>query len=150
MDKHLINASTSALNIYRLSYSRSLNVPGTVSNNFYWLYGCNCTQQLICTYQFEIRCLRLCEVTLNPMMSSLSRRCRLPDCKVISPAPCSLPLNGDGRRLWLTKITITVKFCSLSFLVSGIFTCGGGEADLQETAAVANYSGNKDTKDRLR
>lgn len=59
-------------------------------------------------------------------MSSLSRRCRLPDCKVISPAPCSLPLNGDGRRLWLTKITITVKFCSLSFLVSGIFTCTGG------------------------
>lgn len=59
------------------------------------------------------------------MMSSLSGRHRLPDCKVISPALCSLPLNGDCRRLWLTKITITVTFCSLSFLVSGIFTWGG-------------------------
>lgn len=43
MDKHLINANTSALNIYRFSYSRSLNVPETVSTNFYWLCGCNCT-----------------------------------------------------------------------------------------------------------
>lgn len=59
---------------------------------------------------------------LNPMMSSLSRWRRLPDCKVIRSALCSLPLNGDGRRLRLTKITITVTFCSLSFLVSGIFT----------------------------
>lgn len=59
---------------------------------------------------------------LNPMMSSLSRRRRLPDCKVIRSALCTLPLNGDGRRLRLTKITITVTFCSLSFLVSGIFT----------------------------
>lgn len=64
------------------------------------------------------------------MMSSLSRRYRLPGCKVISSALGSLPLNGDGRRLQLTKITITVKFCSLSFLVPGIFTCtgwGGGQ-----------------------
>lgn len=27
---------------------------------------------------------------------------------------------------------------------------GGGKADLEETAAVTNYSGNKDTKDRPR
>lgn len=59
-------------------------------------------------------------------MSFFKQAVQPPRLQGYQPALCSLPLNGDGRRLRLTKITIIVKFCSLSFLVSGIFTCTGG------------------------
>lgn len=54
-------------------------------------------------------------VTPNPMMSSFNRQCRLRDSKVIRLALCSLPLNGDGKRLWLTN--------SLLPLHSAVFSC---------------------------
>lgn len=54
-------------------------------------------------------------VTPNPMMSSFNRQCRLLDSKVIRLALCSLPLNGDGKRLWLTN--------SLLPLHSAVFSC---------------------------
>lgn len=66
-------------------------------------------------YQLEIRCFGLWEGMLNPMMSSFNRQCRLPDSKVIRLALCSLPLNGDRRRLWFTN--------SLLPLHSAIFSC---------------------------
>lgn len=67
-------------------------------------------------YQLEIRCFGLVEGFLpNPMMPSFNRQCRLPDSKVIRLALCSLPLNGDGKRLRLTN--------SLLLLHSAIFSC---------------------------
>lgn len=60
-------------------------------------------------------CVCVGGVSPNPMMPSFNRQCRLPDSKVIRLALCSLPLNGDGKRLRLTN--------SLLLLHSAIFSC---------------------------
>lgn len=71
-------------------------------------------------------------------MSFFKQAVQPPRLQGYQPALCSLPLNG--RRLRLTKITIIVKFCSLSFLVSGIFTCTGGGVEGGARLTIGNCS----------
>lgn len=69
-------------------------------------------------------------VTPNPMMSSFNRQCRLPDSKVIRLALCSLPLNGDGKKIVAHKFTITVTFYYIFLSLVFPLCTGGFLADL--------------------